>query len=476
LEFFGVTSDEMKGDRWQMLMHPGDAEAYTSEFIACVRDQRPFCAQTRVRRADGKWRWIESWGRPRLSSSNEFLGYIGASADITDNKRDKDELRLLNKTLEQQVAERTRLAQARSKQLLRLAVELIEAEELERKRFAQFLHDDLQQMLASAKIQLQIISTSSADTDTLVAVNHILEESIAKSRSLSHELSPAILHRSGLEAALRWLSDKMYEQFGLKVEFLGTTKKMIKSSTIAIFMFRSAQELLFNIVKHADVKNANLALSSSDDSISLTVSDQGKGFDTKSVDLLTGNVGFGIMTIRERASHIGGSLTIDSAPGKGSRFTLQIPLQLVLSPDVQNVVPEAQQRTPTEWVTSSAATGIRVLFADDHKVMRQGLIRLISSQPGIAVAGEAANGREAVELARQLHPDVILMDISMPEMDGIEATRCIKAELPEVRVIGLSMFEDKNSAQNIINAGADSFVPKTASSAELLKKIYESCE
>jgi DNA-binding NarL/FixJ family response regulator len=103
--------------------------------------------------------------------------------------------------------------------------------------------------------------------------------------------------------------------------------------------------------------------------------------------------------------------------------------------------------------------------------MRQGLIRLISSQPDIQVAGEAANGREAVELARQLRPDVIVMDISMPEMDGIEATRRIKAEMPEVRMIGLSMFEDKNSAQNIINAGADCFVPKTASSAELLKAI-----
>lgn len=129
------------------------------------------------------------------------------------------------------------------------------------------------------------------------------------------------------------------------------------------------------------------------------------------------------------------------------------------------------QRGP-DSKNSTTDGGLRVLFADDHKVMRQGLIRLVSAHPDIVVAGEAANGREAVELARHLRPDVILMDISMPEMDGIEATRRIKAELPEVRVVGLSMFEDEQSSRNMINAGADSFVPKTASSAELLKAIF----
>jgi DNA-binding NarL/FixJ family response regulator len=115
---------------------------------------------------------------------------------------------------------------------------------------------------------------------------------------------------------------------------------------------------------------------------------------------------------------------------------------------------------------------LRVLFADDHKVMRQGLIRLISGQTDIEVAGEAANGREAVKLARQLRPDVIVMDISMPVMDGIEATRFIKTEFPEVRIVGLSMFEDEQSVKNIISAGADTFVPKTASSEEFVNAIF----
>ena len=115
---------------------------------------------------------------------------------------------------------------------------------------------------------------------------------------------------------------------------------------------------------------------------------------------------------------------------------------------------------------------VRVLIADDHKVMRQGLIRIIDGKPDISVVGQAVNGREALELTRQLRPDVVVMDVSMPEMDGVEATRRIKADFPEVRVIGLSMFDDEHSSKAMREAGAESFVSKSASSSELLKSIY----
>lgn len=93
-----------------------------------------------------------------------------------------------------------------------------------------------------------------------------------------------------------------------------------------------------------------------------------------------------------------------------------------------------------------------MLFADDHKVMRQGLIGLVDGQPGIEVAGEAANGVQALELTRRLKPDVIVMDVSMPEMDGVEATRHIKAEFPEIRIIGLSMLDDDQVARTMREA------------------------
>jgi DNA-binding NarL/FixJ family response regulator len=114
----------------------------------------------------------------------------------------------------------------------------------------------------------------------------------------------------------------------------------------------------------------------------------------------------------------------------------------------------------------------RVLLVDDHKAIRDGLKRLMQGQANIEVVGEAADGREALELARLLRPDVIIMDISMPVMNGIDATRRIKAEISGIRVIGLSMFEDEQAGSTMRNAGADGYVIKTAPPAELLKAIH----
>ena len=114
---------------------------------------------------------------------------------------------------------------------------------------------------------------------------------------------------------------------------------------------------------------------------------------------------------------------------------------------------------------------IRVLVVDDHKIVREGLVSILAEQPDIEVVGQAGNGREAIEMASRLSPHVIIMDVSMPLMNGDEATRQVKMLHPEIRVIALSMFEESDMIQKMFLAGAESYVLKTAPSEALLSAI-----
>ena len=114
----------------------------------------------------------------------------------------------------------------------------------------------------------------------------------------------------------------------------------------------------------------------------------------------------------------------------------------------------------------------RVVLADDHKIVRQGT-KLYLESMGIDVVGEATNGNQAVEMARTLHPDVIVMDIHMPELTGIEATRRIRHDSDDVRVLVLTAYDNPAYIHALLEAGADGFVLKTAELSELLKALRE---
>ena len=116
---------------------------------------------------------------------------------------------------------------------------------------------------------------------------------------------------------------------------------------------------------------------------------------------------------------------------------------------------------------------VRILLVDDHDVVRQGLVAFLRNEPDLDVVGEAASGAEAVEMAGRLAPDVVLMDVTMPGMDGVEATRLIKQLQPEVRVIALSALADAATTRRMADAGACIFLSKAAAPRELLRAIRD---
>jgi DNA-binding NarL/FixJ family response regulator len=114
---------------------------------------------------------------------------------------------------------------------------------------------------------------------------------------------------------------------------------------------------------------------------------------------------------------------------------------------------------------------MKVLLADDHKIVRDGLRNLLEKHADIMVAGEAEDGREALHLARKLSPDVVVMDIAMPDLNGIEATRQILAELPDIKVVALSMHSDKRFVAEMLKAGASAYLLKDCAFEELITAI-----
>jgi two-component system, NarL family, response regulator LiaR len=115
---------------------------------------------------------------------------------------------------------------------------------------------------------------------------------------------------------------------------------------------------------------------------------------------------------------------------------------------------------------------VRVLLADDHKIVRQGT-RMYLESMGVEIAGEATTGVEAVTMARDLHPDIVVMDIHMPELTGIEATRRIRQENDEIRVLVLTAYDEPAYVHALLEAGADGFVLKTAEFAQLYRAMQE---
>lgn len=360
----------------------------------------------------------------------------------------------------------------RTRQLQRLTLELTETEERERERLAALLHDDLQQVLVGAKLHVVLLPKDEQIREAIAKISGLIDDAVAKSRSLSHELSPPMLRRHGLAAALEWLAERMHELHHLRVSIDIEPGADPQDDRVRTFLYRSAQELLFNVVKHAEISEACLRVALDRGKVVLRVQDRGRGLDLTAFE--GESSGLGLLSIRERASFMGGRFEMHTNEGQGSSFTLSVPVNepLCLSAPEEDAEVAASLSSALESRNgSSSARRLRILLADDHSVMRSGLRSLLEVEQDLEVVAEASDGAEAAELADQLHPDLILMDLSMPRMDGIEATQRIKARHPAIRVIGLSMFDDEHSATKMREAGAEGYIQKSVAAKNLLSAV-----
>jgi len=430
-------------------------------FEQVVRTKRPYrahahpftCFDTRHRVR--YWNWQLT---PLLNDAGEVRFLVFNLEDVTNQQEALHEL------------------QHRAHQLQKLTLELAQAEDRERRRLAEILHDDLQQVLAAAKFHLGLVNArvrgDAALEELTGQVGKLLKEAIGKSRSLSHELSPAVLYQSDLGETFEWLARQFEAKHGLVVHVEVRGRIDPQSETLRAFRYGAGREMLCNVVKHAGVPEARLRLQCVRRSVWLTISDRGCGFDPGALGKAGG---FGLLSIRERVELLGGRMRMRTAAGKGSTFLISVPdhesspAEAVEEPAAERLgsLPDAVPACSSE----PASRHLRVLLVDDHKIVREGLAALLDAEPDIEVVGQAADGREAVEMATELRPDVVVMDVAMPAMAGDEAARYIEQYLPQARIIALSMFEEAPVAERMRRAGVQTYLLKTSPAEELLAAI-----
>ncbi len=486
-DFCGVSDEDIREHRWQMVVHPDDREQYVGEFARCVRDQTSFYARCRIKRVDGVWRWIASYGAPRFSGKGQFLGHVGSSPDIHDMQEAQERLNSWNVELEQAVNEKTAELQQSQERLRAMASELNLAEQRERKRLATELHDHLQQMLVFGKLTIgqskRHVEDIPVAAEALKNVDTVLSDALSYSRTLVAELSPPVLRDHGLAAALNWLAEYMEQKHGQRVTVIVPEGEGLKlPEDQRILLFQSVRELLINAAKHAGTGAATVTMTEKEDEVQIQVRDEGRGFDlaaaaaaaAAAAGIPSGGISskFGLFSIQERMRALGGSFDIQSVPGGGTTATLVLPVEK--QSEKKRRAPESERMERAALAPDqSGATRIRVLLVDDHIMVRQGLRAVLDAYNEIQLVGEAGDGEEAVRLVEQWRPDVVVMDISMPKMSGIEATELIKKRYPETLIVGLSVNAAGENQEAMERAGAARLMTKEAAVEQLYDVIQD---
>ena len=430
---------------------------------------------TVVLRPDGTESPIDDSAAPIRDSEDRLVGVVLVFRDITERKQSELQMQRWSADLEARVRERTSELIHSQERLRTLASQLNLTEQRERRRLAANLHDYLAQLLALARMKLgqamQRLSGDRTGTESsLTEMDNLLQQCLHYTRTLMAQLSPSVLHDLGLVQALYWLAEQMVEQ-GLKVDVQVFTKEQPRfSENQSDLLFQAVRELLTNVVKHAGVPKAMVSVDKQDrDTWLITVQDRGVGFDINTVHYTPSGEHFGLFSIQERMEAMSGWCRIDSIPGRGTKVELGLPATPTDAKPTPHFSTTVTRASKAERLTQPSRW--RVLLVDDHAMVRQGLRSILATYPDLEVIAEAADGLEAVEYAVRAQPDVVIMDINLPKLSGVEATRRIKQNAPNTLVIGLSVQYSSQTLRAVLEAGGASLLSKEQATEDLYRTI-----
>jgi two-component system NarL family sensor kinase len=365
--------------------------------------------------------------------------------------------------------------------LRQLSGRLLQLQDEERRRIARDLHDTTGQKIAALSMSLdrvaRLLDTRKPERQEALNEGRDIVRMIGEEiRTLSYLLHPPLLDESGLGSAVRWYAEGFQKRSGIQLTVNIAPDLGRLSTEVEMALFRVVQESLTNVHRYSGSPDAEISILGTPDAVKLEVIDHGKGIEAGTARVKVEGIaalGVGIPGMRERLRQLGGQLAVDFGRD-GTRVSASVPLKKAKAPqpveDIEVAVAATNSNSDSD-ATSTSDMRRRILIADDHEVMRRGVRGLLESHDEWAVCGEAFEGREVVVKSRELRPDLIIMDINMPGLTGIDAAQQIRKENPAAKILFFSVHESAQTVREVVNAGAQGYVAKSRAGHDLVDAV-----
>ena len=358
--------------------------------------------------------------------------------------------------------------------LRQLSARLLKLQDEERRRIARDLHDTTGQKIAVLSMTLdrlaKLVDTRKVDVkDALTESRDVVGKIGEEIRTLSYLLHPPLLDECGLASAVLWYAEGFKKRSGIHLS-VSIDEELVRLTTDAeTALFRVLQESLTNVHRYSGSPSAEIRIFQSASKVHLEIVDHGKGVKAgmeRPAFAGAPTLGVGIPGMRERIRQLGGQLEVEFS-NEGTRVYASLPMEAFTEEsgpfrDKENFQANARLRPVVRR---------RILIADDHEVMRRGVRGLVESQEEWSVCGEAIEGNEAISKTRELHPDLLILDVSMPGVSGIEAALQILKDDPNMKILFFTMYDSPQMMREISNVGAWGYVAKARAGNDLVDAV-----
>ena len=449
--FFGVPLEKFIGAPLQSLLSGNDAEFLKTLIMgAKLASTR---GEIRLNRKNGKPRTIRLTLSPNRELGLEAI--CAVATELTEIVDANQALRVTETSLRQ------------------LSARLLQLQDEERRRIARDLHDITGQKIAVLSMSLDRLARLTEQRkpearDSIKESRDIVTQIGEEIRTLSYILHPPLLDECGLASAVHWYAEGFQKRSAIKLEVEVDSDLPRLPADAETTLFRVVQESLTNVHRYSGSSSAKIRISKTSGEVLLEVIDYGHGIKSGTArGKLDGPapLGVGIPGMRERLHQLGGDLSVDFGTS-GTRVMATLPIR-------KSAESESDESESALSVTIRSAEDARrrILIADDHELMRRGLRGLLESHDEWAVCGEAVEGNEAVRKSTELRPDLVIMDVNLPGLSGIEAAQQIRLEREAAKILFFTVHDSDEIIREIIGVGALGYVAKSRASQDLIEAV-----